>query len=355
MNIYQCPNCKARISATDRFCNNCGLRLDNFPPASADKDDNDTNIVDDTVAPSDNGTNIVDDTSVLSDNDTNIIDDTGILYNSSAADTAATSGIDVSDSDAENFHADAEELEDAGDAEDFDDVPPSKSRRWWIIPLILVLLLVAAGVVYYFGFRSNEKLNAENKTETENSAEQNGTDNNENDVKIIEEKKAGEPDMSVTPDRVFNDVHGPVRSLSTSDGTISFDALGNMNSDSPIHYKRNAQGYIVATEYDNGDSMIETVFDFDGSKYTRMEMTRDDYREIHTFTYNSDGLLTSAKITNPSMPNIYIIYDFSNYIFDNHHNWISRKRSGRRVYNDEYGNHQDTSEDIQSRSISYYE
>ena len=55
------------------------------------------------------------------------------------------------------------------------------------------------------------------------------------------------------------------------------------------------------------------------------------------------------------MPNIYIIYDFSNYIFDNHHNWISRKRSGRRVYNDEYGNHQDTSEDIQSRSISYYE
>lgn len=332
MNIYQCPNCKSRVAISDRFCNNCGMRLDNFPHASADSDDNDTNIVDDT--------------SVLSDNDTNIVDDTGILDNSSTADTAALSQIEPS-GDVEN---DASEV-----AEDFDDVPPSKSRRWWIIPLILVLLLVAAGVVYYFGFRSNEKLNAENKTETENSAEQNGTDNNENDVKIIEEKKAGEPDMSVTPDRVFNDVHGPVRSLSTSDGTISFDALGNMNSDSPIHYKRNAQGYIVATEYDNGDSMIETVFDFDGSKYTRMEMTRDDYREIHTFTYNSDGLLTSAKITNPSMPNIYIIYDFSNYIFDNHHNWISRKRSGRRVYNDEYGNHQDTSEDIQSRSISYYE
>lgn len=332
MNIYQCPNCKSRVAISDRFCNNCGMRLDNFPHAHADSDDNDTNIVDDT--------------SVLSDNDTNIVDDTGILDNSSTADTAALSQIEPS-GDVED---DASEV-----AEDFDDVPPSKSRRWWIIPLILVLLLVAAGVVYYFGFRSNEKLNAENKTETENSAEQNGTDNNENDVKIIEEKKAGEPDMSVTPDRVFNDVHGPVRSLSTSDGTISFDALGNMNSDSPIHYKRNAQGYIVATEYDNGDSMIETVFDFDGSKYTRMEMTRDDYREIHTFTYNSDGLLTSAKITNPSMPNIYIIYDFSNYIFDNHHNWISRKRSGRRVYNDEYGNHQDTSEDIQSRSISYYE
>lgn len=332
MNIYQCPNCKSRVAISDRFCNNCGRRLDNFPPAHADSDDNDTNIVDDT--------------SVLSDNDTNIVDDTGILDNSSTADTAALSQIEPS-GDVED---DASEV-----AEDFDDVPPSKSRRWWIIPLILVLLLVAAGVVYYFGFRSNEKLNAENKTETENSAEQNGTDNNENDVKIIEEKKAGEPDMSVTPDRVFNDVHGPVRSLSTSDGTISFDALGNMNSDSPIHYKRNAQGYIVATEYDNGDSMIETVFDFDGSKYTRMEMTRDDYREIHTFTYNSDGLLTSKKITSPSMPNIYIIYDFSNYIFDNHHNWISRKRSGRRVYNDEYGNHQDTSEDIQSRSISYYE
>lgn len=332
MNIYQCPNCKSRVAISDRFCNNCGMRLDNFPYASADSDDNDTNIVDDT--------------SVLSDNDTNIVDDTGILDNSSTADTAALSQIEPS-GDVED---DAPEV-----AEDFDDVPPSKSRRWWIIPLILVLLLVAAGVVYYFGFRSNENLNAENKTETENSAEQNGTDNNENDVKIVEEKKAGEPDMSVTPDRVFNDVHGPVRSLSTSDGTISFDALGNMNSDSPIHYKRNAQGYIVATEYDNGDSMIETVFDFDGSKYTRMEMTRDDYREIHTFTYNSDGLLTSAKITNPSMPNIYIIYDFSNYIFDNHHNWISRKRSGRRVYNDEYGNHQDTSEDIQSRSISYYE
>lgn len=332
MNIYQCPNCKARISATDRFCNNCGTRLDNFPPAHADSDDNDTNIVDDT--------------SVLSDNDTNIVDDTGFLDSSSAADTAALSQTEPSA---------AVEDDASADVEDFDDVPPSKSRRWWIIPLILALLLVAAGVVYYFGFRSNEKLNAENKTETENSAEQNGTDNNENDLKIVEEKKAGEPDMSVTPDRVFNDVHGPVRSLSSAYGTISFDALGNMNSDSPIHYKRNAQGYIVATEYDNGDSMIETVFDFDGSKYTRMEMTRDDYREIHTFTYNSDGLLTSTKITNPSMPNIYIIYDFSNYIFDNHHNWISRKRSGRRVYNDEYGNHQDTSEDIQSRSISYYE
>lgn len=332
MNIYQCPNCKSRVAISDRFCNNCGTRLDNFPPAHADSDDNDTNIVDDT--------------SVLSDNDTNIVDDTGILDNSSAADTAALSQTEPS-GDVED---DASEV-----AEDFDDVPPSKSRRWWIIPLILVLLLVAAGIVYYFGFRSNEKLNAENKTETENSAEQNGTDNNENDVKIVEEKKAGEPDMSVTPDRVFNDVHGPVRSLSSSDGTISFDALGNMNSDSPIHYKRNAQGYIVATEYDNGDNMIETVFDFDGSKYTRMEITRGDERVIQTFTYNSDGLLTSKKITYPSMPGVYIVYDFSDYTFDRYHNWISRKYSGRRVYNDEYGNHQDTAEDTERRSISYYE
>lgn len=332
MNIYQCPNCKSRVAISDRFCNNCGTRLDNFPPAHADSDDNDTNIVDGT--------------SVLSDNDTNIVDDTGILDNSSAADTAALSQIEPSGDVAD----DASEV-----AEDFDDVPPSKSRRWWIIPLILVLLLVAAGVVYYFGFRSNEKLNAENKTETENSAERNGTYNNDNGVKIVEEKKAGEPDMSVTPDRVFNDVHGPVRSLSSSDGTISFDALGNMNSDSPIHYKRNAQGYIVATEYDNGDDMIETVFDFDGSKYTRMEITRGDERVIQTFTYNSDGLLTSKKITYPSMPGVYIVYDFSDYTFDRYHNWISRKYSGRRVYNDEYGNHQDTAEDTERRSISYYD
>ena len=332
MNIYQCPNCKSRVAISDRFCNNCGTRLDNFPPAHADSDDNDTNIVDDT--------------SVLYDNDTNIVDDTGFLDSSSAADTAALSQTGLSA---------AVEDDASADVEDFDDVPPSKSRRWWIIPLILALLLVAAGVVYYFGFRSNEKLNAENKTETENSAEQNGTNNNENDLKIVEEKKAGEPDMSVTPDRVFNDVHGPVRSLSSSDGTISFDALGNMNSDSPIHYKRNAQGYIVATEYDNGDTMIETVFDFDGSKYTRMEITRGDERIIQTFTYNSDGLLTSKKITYPSMPGVYIVYDFSDYTFDRYHNWISRKYSGRRVYNDEYGNHQDTADDTERRSISYYE
>ena len=278
MNIYQCPNCKSRVAISDRFCNNCGTRLDNFPPANAYSDDNDTNIVDDT--------------SVISDNDTNIVDDTGILDSSSPADTAATLGIAVSDSDAENFHADAEELEDAGDAEDFDDVQPSKSKRRWIILLILALLLVAAGAVYYFGFRSNESLRTESKEEAENTST-NQNEDNEPDVKIVEEKKADEPDMSVTPDRVFNDVHGPVRSLSSSDGTISFDALGNMISDSPIHYKRNAQGYIVATEYDNGDTMIETVFNFDGSKYTRVEMTRDDYREIHTFTYNSDGMLTS--------------------------------------------------------------
>ena len=341
MNIYQCPNCKSRVAISDRFCNNCGTRLDNFPPAHAYSDDNDTNIVDDT--------------SVLSDNDTNIVDDTGILDSSSPADTAATLGIAVSDSDAENFHAEAEELEDAGDAEDFDDVQPSKSKRRWIILLILALLLVAAGAVYYFGFRSNESLRTESKEEAENTST-NQNEDNEPDVKIVEEKKADEPDMSVTPDRVFNDVHGPVRSLSSSDGTISFDALGNMNSDSPIHYKRNAQGYIVATEYDNGDTMIETVFDFDGSKYTRMEITRGDERVIQTFTYNSDGLLTSKKISYPSMPGVYIVYDFSDYTFDRYHNWISRKYSGRRVYNDEYGNHQDTADDTtERRSISYYE
>lgn len=340
MNIYQCPNCKSRVAISDRFCNNCGTRLDNFPPANAYSDDNDTNIVDDT--------------SVISDNDTNIVDDTGILDSSSPADTAATLGIAVSDSDAENFHADAEELEDAGDAEDFDDVQPSKSKRRWIILLIIALLLVAAGAVYYFGFRSNESLRTESKEEAENTST-NQNEDNEPDVKIVEEKKADEPDMSVTPDRVFNDVHGPVRSLSSSDGTISFDALGNMISDSPIHYKRNAQGYIVATEYDNGDTMIETVFNFDGSKYTRVEMTRDDYREIHTFTYNSDGVLTSKKITSPSVPGAYIILDYSDYTFDKHHNWISRKCSGRRVYNDEYGNHQETFENSEHRSISYYE
>lgn len=354
----KCPKCGMLNADTNKFCSQCGHVLlgddvenkGHLTPAdivvgSAGNASHSSN--DDTVKVADDATQIVDATS--NSDETKIVgEDTSVIEDGETESlTEQGDGLQAA------FYNEDKEPGEAGAGTIY--LEPEKKRNvWvWLLPLLLVLGLLAAGAVYYFGFRSNESLrseSADDKTENVDDALA-----EEDDQVVITEEV--DPDMSVTPDRIFNDVHGPVEKLVTEQATFEFDALGNMVQNENVSYERNGNGFITEATMQNDDgSVVNVTYSYEGNHITRMIFTFSDGSLINDCFYNSDG--TMSKVVQrisiyPSWRNEVV---YSDYIFDKHHNWISRTLTTTTGSTDEYDQTQkETQTTTESRQISYYE
>jgi ferric-dicitrate binding protein FerR (iron transport regulator) len=121
-----CPNCGHEITADDRFCSNCGARLDAVAPSTSDASD--------AIQPSDGSTNDQGSTSQEP-----VLPTLGSRRNA--------------------WEVQRQQVRAAGDPADDDDwkmsdlgpAPPRKRRTWlWIVIAILALMVLACCIFMYW-------------------------------------------------------------------------------------------------------------------------------------------------------------------------------------------------------------
>lgn len=346
-----CPTCGALVNASDAFCSSCGTKFDagstNGP--ATDDDGSCTQIIDDEdtairIQDEDSSTQIYEE-----DSDTHILDD-----------DAATMTTD------DTVHAEARQSAENAflPGEDLDSenetmfVGPEthmvRKRSVWIwLGPVLAALLLGAGAVYWFGFRTSETLGGTENVEDESDSED--EDNTVDDVTVIEERSTAQ-DVA-TPDLAFSDLHGRVRKCVSPNGSTEFDALGNMTTNEFQKVKRNGEGYIVAADVDDGEGGTATFeYQLDSRKrYVGfiLNLPNGEIRQAR-IKYSPDGTISEMIVTNNYDQRLE--FEYTDYEFDNRHNWTSRKIKRTAYYNDEYGNQQQNSDEASEvRTISYYE
>ncbi len=366
-----CDKCGSQVKPSDSFCINCGARIihvdvDNYfdPNATlnleAVHDNCNTEIIVETNSPTiEDG-----DTQVIDDSDTQAIEDTN------------TQTLVVEHA---QFESTMPLLDDCRKTEQtipFDDesqyisnttTPPGRKKNsspWLWVTSLLLFFLGAAAAVYYFGFRSNESLQHTERVDNSDATDNDDAYDNEfnDNITVVEENRV-DPNQTSTPDLLFNDLHGRVKSVTTQSGIIEFDALGNMTTASNQTLTRDGRGYIIGSEiYDVDNSTIFTNYKFDGTRYTGWEYgwknepanIPPNITQTCTYSYNSAGFLSKITIIHDSAERVI---EYSNYQTDNHGNWISRDLRSTLYYNDNYTGEtlQDTDTDTETRSIAYYD
>lgn len=185
----------------------------------------------------------------------------------------------------------------------------------------------------------------------------------------------------VTPDLAFHDLHGRVRDVSFGEERISFDRDGVWTNPSKyvsrfgnsLTFTRNKLGNIIAgcTAEREGGVPIESVeYDWKDNRVTKV--TAEYYGGEYRITYRYDHhnrLVESTTVSRDDTGESDISTTYTYLKFDSYGNWTERNaRSAIRTVqydgyydedNDTFINNgepfMDSSEELQRRSITYYD
>ncbi len=325
-----CPYCGKPVSGDDHVCMHCGARL-------ADDD-------------ACEGTHTLDEATSTLDESTRTFDKRPLTPNDATRmasyDAGDTVMVPDEDTDLSAFGSDNNDV-------DHEARRPRKSA-WIVVVIVLAVLLFGSSAFYYFVLRNNESVDVNRESLSSDNEVEVPDDN----IDVIEPSEP-QIDFFRTPDLVFNELHGRVKSVTNEDGSFTFDAMGNINDNNGYSYERNGSGYIIVSnaEYDDG-AVVTTNYHFDGTRYTGFEQScpEHDFFANVTFTYNADGTLASASVIYPNDESIKSMIEYSDYRFDRVNNWISRKVTTNYTIQSEDGaTDHDRHEYVETRKISYYE
>jgi len=325
--LVKCPRCGQPHDINSNYCLNCGYNIASEQSATNAATDDSTQMVNDSDSTQMvDGTQVFDETLPVGQNDA----DSPTLHISNYNDTVNTA--------ADNVPASAY-------GHSFYPAEPKRRSVWvWLAPL-LVILAIGAGVGAYFLFNKGSVTlshAADEDDATELAIEiENVTEPGEG-TEVIE---VTSPDDMETPDLSFMELKGHVKSVTANGFTTEFDALGNMQLSAENRCERDGMGRIVKLIYND---MWTREFIYQGnSLHPYKSYVVEDASPICVATYNGRQLVreTYTMIDDSEMTLIY-----SDYEYDSHGNWISRKitRKANDNYSEDY-------EQIQTRSIVYYD
>ena len=141
-----------------------------------------------------------------------------------------------------------------------------------------------------------------------------------------------------------NDATGPVKSITSQmmgrDIVITFTQDGKMQREGMSDAKYDANGYLISAKNEMRGQQMEVKYTWENGrvKSQTMNMMGNDF--TITYTYNDKGALASQSM---NMGGQEMVSPYTDYKYDSHGNWISRKTSmmGRDME--------------QTRTIEYYE
>ena len=141
-----------------------------------------------------------------------------------------------------------------------------------------------------------------------------------------------------------NDATGPVKSIKSQmmgrDIVINFSKDGKMQREDMSDAKYDANGYLISAKNEMRGQQMEVKYTWENGrvKSQTMNMMGNDF--TITYTYNDKGALASQSM---NMGGQEMVSPYTDYKYDSHGNWISRKTSmmGRDME--------------QTRTIEYYE
>lgn len=212
-----------------------------------------------------------------------------------------------------------------------------KGRGWLMILLTLLGVgIVGASVFYLIENYAPRGSNEQVEEVADEIQEYRGT---EPSTEVSDTRKASEAaveevaEVAATAyDLAFHDLRGPVRSVNNEYGQLFyFNRDGSWSNDT---YEDRLTNRSWAKDYDgrrtteyysdeNGSGEMVYSWNADGS----ISSIRDDHRQYTTYYYyNDSGERTSAYVDYDSetgKKDLSITY--SNYKYDHHNNWISRK------------------------------
>lgn len=192
---------------------------------------------------------------------------------------------------------------------------PRRSSSGWIVAALVVLsgLVVALGYIVYEREKSVEPANDVVTESTEVEA----TDT----VAAAEPEPAPDPDSFTTPDLVFNEVHGPVKSITNYDishaiigEVIRFDREGRWLN--PGNVSRNDAGEIIRLTVPD-----EGTINYQWKDGRITGFVQDGNRSV--FSYSDNGQYASIVTHYTSGEEERAVY--VKYAYDSHGNWISRE------------------------------
>lgn len=150
---------------------------------------------------------------------------------------------------------------------------------------------------------------------------------------VAEASAVSAADELITPDLIYAQVKGPVRSVSTNDfaDKIEFNENGmivkieNYSDFSPRTAKRDADGRLISWSYETASLTWEN-----GLPKTFI-VSENEVNNTYTYTYDADGRLVKEEILyefageEPSTETVTYTYGADS--FDSHGNWIKRTTS----------------------------
>lgn len=146
---------------------------------------------------------------------------------------------------------------------------------------------------------------------------------------VYDETVAPLADGAKSADLIFFELSGPVKSCEMTDyrqakSTVGFDRKGSWDqtyNDKKVNVVRDSNGHM--TRLTGGSAIDGKYYWEDDEKYSWAEDNANiNDRDSNDFSYNADGSMkTRAKDTKDGR----YYFRFSDYVFDSHGNWTSRK------------------------------
>lgn len=125
-----------------------------------------------------------------------------------------------------------------------------------------------------------------------------------------------------------NEATGPVKSITTSmmgqTRTLSFSMDGKMQGEDIIDTKYDANGYLQSVKRTMAQGQATITYKWENGKIVSQSMDTMGQQIVTKRTYNEKGAPASESI---QMNGQDINTPFTNYKYDSHGNWISRKVS----------------------------
>lgn len=125
-----------------------------------------------------------------------------------------------------------------------------------------------------------------------------------------------------------NEATGPVKSITTSmmgqTRTLSFSMDGKMQGEDIIDTKYDANGYLQSVKRTMAQGQATITYKWENGKIVSQSMDTMGQQIVTKRTYNEKGASASESI---QMNGQDINTPFTNYKYDSHGNWISRKVS----------------------------
>jgi len=141
-----------------------------------------------------------------------------------------------------------------------------------------------------------------------------------------------------------NEATGPVKSISTNmmgrDMVVNFTKEGKMQGESVSDAVYDAEGYVQSAKRSMMGQTVQVTYKWENGRVVSQSMNMMGRDMVMKYTYNDKGAIAAQVM---DMGGQEMNMPYTDYKYDDHGNWISRKTSmmGRDIE--------------QTRKIEYYE